>query len=184
MPRKKPKNIGHGVVAMGFGSPENNEWYRDRLIAIAKQSALTVAQVYEAFCSEISQMNDPIVATGEAYVFAEHRQRMVYLNKPVPSPDAVVNLYQALKEARYDLESVNYLLDHRLDCEWGLEEIKLMLSICVNQRDWSRFWSVRHFDAERRDQFLQEARTWDQQVERLEERLEQINPQIEYERSA
>jgi hypothetical protein len=133
-----------------------NDELRDELIALAKRYALSVMEI-DYMARIIAQADyDPLPAAqwGEPFEFAPCKMSVFgdpydfnCINSLVPKPDAQVDLTQAWKESLDDLRAVNSLFQKHGPGSALKLSLEQSWKLLLNQRDWTHFWSLRHWDA-------------------------------------
>ena len=134
----------------------------EELLKLARQYEMTLAEVELAIAMEED------LAIGEIFEFAEVRIGL----GPVPPWDAVVFLPNAMVAAKRDAGICQEIIEELAQTEWGEEEIREMLLVSRNYRDWSLFWSYRDESPKGREQFNTELHHWEIAVGKLERALE------------
>ena len=83
------------------------------------------------FDNKLSVYHDPLDLTS--------------FNLEVPTPDAVVDICQALKEYNCDVQNIHFIYSNNAE-----QSLETNWRVLINHRDWALFWSQRHpYAAER-----------------------------------
>jgi hypothetical protein len=152
---------------------------------LSERFSMSIAEVnnfaMEVVLMEFDAVKNP---TGEPFSFPEQEisKPEHFVGRPeyfdprhwrsrVPPPDAKLNLWLALKQAKFDAEIGQRLLE---DCPEGLEGLEALLKVNRNCRDWCVFWSVRERDPRMRTRFAREAEEFDEIVQDLESKRDVV----------
>lgn len=105
---------------------------------------------------------EPFAFNQKYYVFPGDVLDLSVINAVVPSPSAEVDIDEALKQYKIDLQNVDSIYS------WGSDpNIEGHFRILLNMRDWSLFWSVRHPNEAVREIEKLELREFNASIERV-----------------
>ena len=122
---------------------------------LAKRTGSTIDEINEMARMMAQAKFDPLPPDRWGERFEYSKQRMVsllpnddfsFVYPQVPKPDADVNLQEAWEVCLRDMRTIAHAYQH----EDKLPFDKCFLTFRI-QWDWTRFWSVRHWDPKERE---------------------------------